>query len=104
MGVVMLDIDGKDALEVTPIDAQEAVEALAADAADPSLSERVRVRCSHRRTDRSDGLGAELCVDRGRELCCRGRGSENRGGRVRSTNVSIMLRACWVAHSPAGFV
>jgi len=24
-------------------------------------------------------------------------------GSARSTNVSMMLRACWVAHSPVGF-
>jgi beta-glucanase (GH16 family) len=28
---------------------------------------------------------------------------KNRIGSARSTNVSMMLRACWVAHSPVGF-
>src|SRR6266511_5753427 len=28
---------------------------------------------------------------------------KNRIGAVRSTNVSMMFRACWVAHSPVGF-
>jgi hypothetical protein len=29
--------------------------------------------------------------------------SKNRIGSARSTNVSMMFRACWVAHSPVGF-
>ena len=28
---------------------------------------------------------------------------KNRIGSLRSTNVAMMLRACWVAHSPVGF-
>jgi hypothetical protein len=28
---------------------------------------------------------------------------KNRIGSARSTNVSMMLRACWVTHSPVGF-
>src|SRR3989442_5469621 len=68
MRVVVLEIDWEDALEVASVDDQEPVEALAADRADPSLGERVRVRCSYRCSDRSYAFSAEHLVACGGEL------------------------------------
>ena len=51
MLVVMRDVGGEDALEVPAAENQDTVEAFAADAADPALGVRPRLRRTHRRLD-----------------------------------------------------
>jgi hypothetical protein len=49
--VVVTDVDAEGALELTAVEDQQSVEALAADAADPALHVRVRVRRADRGPD-----------------------------------------------------
>ena len=46
--VVVANIDAKDLLELSAVEDEEPVEALAPDGADPALDVRVCVRCPHR--------------------------------------------------------
>jgi hypothetical protein len=87
---------------VPAVDDQEPVETLAADGADPPFDERVRAGRPYRCADDPDAVGAEHLVDRRCELAV-AVVIKNRIGSARSTNVSMMFRACWVAHSPVGF-
>src|SRR3954452_8137685 len=64
----MLDVDVEDVLELAAADDQEPVEALAADASNPALHMRVRVRRLHRRTDYLDLPARQESVEGGREL------------------------------------
>ena len=87
MGVVVLDVDRKDALEVTSVQDEEAVEALTAGGADPSLGERVRVRRPYRCSDRADALVRNTSSNAAVNLLSRS-WIRNRIGSVRSTNLS----------------
>jgi hypothetical protein len=102
MLVVMRDVGREDSVEVPAVDDQEPVETLAADGADPPFDERVRAGRPYRCADDPDAVGAEHLVDRRCELAV-AVVIKNRIGSARSTNVSMMFRACWVAHSPVGF-
>ena len=59
----MRDIGREDVLEVAAAEDEEPVDALAADALDPTLRVRPRLRRSHGRLDDSDAFGAEDLVE-----------------------------------------
>src|SRR5439155_1868810 len=63
MLVVVDRVDGEDALEMTPADDQDPVEALAAYGADPALGVRPRLRRPHGCLDHPDAFGAEDLVE-----------------------------------------
>jgi hypothetical protein len=48
MGVVVIDVDAEDTLELRAAADQEPVEAVAADGADPAFGERVCLWCAER--------------------------------------------------------
>jgi hypothetical protein len=58
----------KNVLQVAAADDQEPVEAFPADAPDPALGVRSRLRRPHRRLEHPDALGAEDLVELTREL------------------------------------
>jgi hypothetical protein len=64
----MEQVRSDDVLQVTAAENQEPVEAFAADAPDPALSMRPRLRSSHGRLDDSDAFGAEDFVEVSGEL------------------------------------
>src|SRR5665647_1804772 len=102
MLVVMTDVDPEDAFEVPSIHDQDPVETFATYGADPPLDERVRARRPHRCADRPNAVGAEHLIEPSCELAVAV--VDQKADRLRPlTNVSMMLRACWVAHSPVGF-
>jgi hypothetical protein len=68
VGVVVLDIDPKDLLEVATPDDQQPVQALGAHRPDPALRVGVRVRRLHRRQQHLGALGAEHVVEAAGEL------------------------------------
>src|SRR6266545_4349090 len=96
MLVIMTNVDREGALEVPSIQDQHPIEALTADGADPSLDERVRAGCLCGRaivrmpSERNTSSNAAV------NLLSRS-WIRNRSGCVRSTNVSMMLRALLVA-------
>jgi len=57
--VVVQDIGGENVAEVAAVEDQQPVEALAADAADPTFGVRSRLRRPYRRFDDPDALGVE---------------------------------------------
>ena len=61
--VVMRDVHGENALEMAAANDEDPVEAFAADAADPALCVRPRLRRPHRRLDHPDPFGAEDLVE-----------------------------------------
>src|SRR5881396_3258435 len=60
VGVVVVDVDAQDALELSAAADQEPVEALASDGADPSFGERVRRRCTKRGANDLDAFAEDL--------------------------------------------
>src|SRR6266540_4217352 len=66
--VVVTHIDAKDLLELSAVEDEEPVEALAPDGADPALDVRVCVRCPHRCSDHLDPVAAEDGVEGAAEL------------------------------------
>ena len=68
MLVKVLDIGREDVLEVASAEDQEPVKTLAADAPDPALGMRSRLRRSHRRLDHPDPLRTEDLVELTGEL------------------------------------
>ena len=68
MGVVVVDVDAQDALELPAAGDQEPVEAVAADGADPAFGERVRFRRSKWGADDLDTFAAENLVEVAAEL------------------------------------
>jgi hypothetical protein len=66
--VVVLDVDEQYAFEVAAPEDQQPVETFTADAPDPPLSMRPRLRRSHWRLDHSDSGGAEDLVEVAGEL------------------------------------
>jgi hypothetical protein len=97
------DVDREDLFEVPSIQDQDPVEAFATYGADPPFDERVRAGRPHGRPDCSDAVGAEHTSSNPAVNLLSRSWIKNRIGSVGSTNVSMMLRACWVAHSPVGF-
>src|SRR6266566_2303940 len=57
--VVMAHVDAEDVLELAATDDQQPVETLSADAADPALDVRVRIRRPDRRADDPDTFAGE---------------------------------------------
>jgi hypothetical protein len=102
MLVVMTDVNPEDAFEVPSVDDQDPVETFAADCADPPFDEGVRPGCAYGvrivRMPPERNTSSKAAVNVLPRSWIR-----NRIGSVRSTNVSIMFRACWVVHSPVGF-
>jgi hypothetical protein len=68
MGVVVLDIDVEDLLEVAAPDDQQPVQALGAHRPDSAFRMGVRVRRLHRRQHHLGALGAEYVVEAAGEL------------------------------------
>ena len=68
VGVVVLDVDTQDTIELSAACDQEPVEAVAANRADPALGERVRVRRPKRGADDLDALALEDVVEGAAEL------------------------------------
>src|SRR5438552_5354252 len=102
MLVVLTDVDREDSFEVPSVHDQDLVEALAARGADPPFDERVRAGCPYRCADRPDASERNTSSKAAVNLLSRS-WTKNRIGSARSTKVSMMFRACWVAHSPVGF-
>jgi hypothetical protein len=101
VSVEVVDVAREDSFEVAAVEDQEPIEALTADGADPPLRVRVRLGCAHRCSDDPDRFGAEDLVEGGSELAVAVMDQEpDRSDRL--VNVSMMLRACWVAPSPDG--
>ncbi len=68
MLVVMAGVDAKHVLELAPAEDEQAVEALATDAADPALGVCVRIRCLDGRADHGDSLALQDVIATAREL------------------------------------
>jgi hypothetical protein len=68
VGVVVVDVFGEEGFEVASAGDEQPVGALAADAADPPLGDRVRCRCLHRGADDPGADRGEHRVEGGREL------------------------------------
>ena len=68
MPVVMTGIDAKHVLELAPAEDEQPVEALATDAADPTLGVCVRVRRLHGCADHGDPFALENMVEAAAEL------------------------------------
>ena len=68
VGVVVLDVDAQDPLELSAVCDQEPIETVTADRADPAFSEGVSVRRPKRRADDLDALAAEDIVEGEAEL------------------------------------
>ena len=100
--VVVVDVPIQDAFEVSTVDDEDAVEALAPEGAGKTLRDGVRLGRRHRRAEDPDVLAAEDLVERGRELRV-AVADQNRIGASRSSvSASMMLRACWVVQAPVG--
>src|SRR5436309_2215570 len=74
----MPDVERKDVLEVSAAEEQDPVEALSADAADPALGVRPRLRRPHRRLNHPDPHRAEDLVELTAELAVAVRDKEPR--------------------------
>jgi hypothetical protein len=68
VGVVVVDVDREDEVELAAVDDQDPVEELPAEAADPSLGDRVRSGRADRGAHDLDAFGTEHGVERGGEL------------------------------------
>src|SRR6266542_6341488 len=64
----MSEVDAKGLLELSAVEDEQTVDALAPDAADPALDVRVRVRRTHRGSDHSHAVAAEDAVEGAAEL------------------------------------
>jgi hypothetical protein len=101
MPVVVLDVDSKDPIQVAAPDDQQPIQALGADRPHPALRDRVRVGRLDRCPQHGGALRAEHVVEGAANLASRSR-SKKRTGRLRSSNASKRLRACWVTQVPSG--
>jgi hypothetical protein len=99
VGVVVLDVDTQDTLEVSAVCDQEPVEAVATNRADPALGVRVRVRRAKRCADDLDALALEDLVEGAAEPRSWIR---NRIGLGRSASDQASWRACRVVQRPSG--
>ena len=68
MVVVVADVDVEDMFELAAAEDEQAIKALAADAADPALGVGVRVRRPNRRPDDGDAFALEDVVESAAEL------------------------------------
>src|SRR4051812_28999008 len=98
----MTDVDREDSFEVASVHDQDPVETLATDGADPASMNafargaRTGVRFVRMPSERNTSSNAAV------NLLSRS-WTKNRIGSVRSMNVSMTFRACWVAQPPVGF-
>jgi hypothetical protein len=97
----LVDVGQEHSFEVAAVDDQEPVEALAADVADPAFGEGVR---SWPRTGvRTIRIASERNISSKAAVNVLSRSwIRKRIGSDRFVNVSMVLRACWVAHFPVG--
>jgi len=102
MGVVLIDVVGKNGVELVAGEDQDPVEALPTDGADETFGERIGPRGTDRCANDPDLLGAEDLVKAGRDLVSRSR-TRKWTACVRSANTMLRLRACWMTHGPVGF-
>jgi hypothetical protein len=102
VGVVVLDVDPKDLLEVAAPDDQQLVQALGAHRPDPAFRMGVRVRRLHRRQQDLGALEAEHVVEAAGELRVVV-AQPKRNRRSRSPSANSRLRACWVTQAPFGW-
>jgi hypothetical protein len=102
VGVVVLDVDPKDLLEVAAPDDQQPVQALGAHRPDPAFRMGVRVRRLHRRQQDLGALEAEHVVEAAGELRVVV-AQPKRSRRSRSPSANSRLRACWVTQAPFGW-
>jgi hypothetical protein len=63
LAVVVVDVDGEHAFEVTPVEDQQPVEILGTHSPDEALGDRVRFRRSQRRPHDPDALATEEFVE-----------------------------------------
>src|SRR6266567_7813549 len=104
MLVVMADVVREDSFEVASVQDQDPVETFAADCFDPPFDEGVRAGRAHRTGVRIVRMPSVRNTPSKAAVNLLSRSwIKNRIGCVRTTKVSIMFRACWVAHSPVGF-
>jgi len=101
VGVVMLDVETEDALELLAIDDQKPVETFAAERANPALRVRVRLRRSERSADDLDVLAPEDLVKAEVNLLSRSWNRNPIGGRSGSNQA--ICRACRAVQAPSGF-
>ena len=97
--VVVLGIDRKDSLQVTPAEDQDVIQALSSSRADPALRERVRPWGSDRRLEDSDVFGPEDLVEAPGELRVSIRSRMCLSPR---DPVIERFRACWVTQAESG--
>ena len=68
MGVEVRHVLGQHGPKLAPVEDQHPIQQLAADGADPSLSDAVRSRCPHRGAQDANGLAGEHGIEDGGEL------------------------------------
>jgi hypothetical protein len=68
MGVEVRHVFGQHSLKLAPVEDQHPIQQLAADSADPSLSDAVRPRYPHRGARDADGLAGKHSIEDGGEL------------------------------------
>jgi hypothetical protein len=101
VGVVVLDIDVEDLLEVAAPDDQQPVQALGPHRSDPALRVGVGVRRLHRRDQHLGALGAEHVVEAAGELRVAVAQHEAQLSSSFAEH-SSKLRACWVTQPLLG--
>jgi hypothetical protein len=101
MGVVVIDVDAQDALELPAAADQEPVEAVAADGADPAFGERVCLWRAKWGADDLDAFAAENIVEVAAELAV-AVVDQDAAGVARPVNDQANCRACWVVQRPSG--
>jgi hypothetical protein len=102
VGVVVVDVDAQDTLELSAAADQEPVEAIAADGADPAFGERVCLRRPKRGADDLDAFTAKDLIERAREFTV-AVADQEAGGVARSGSDQASCRACWAVQLPSGF-
>jgi hypothetical protein len=102
MGVVVVDVDAQDALELPSAGDQEPVEAVAADGADPAFGERVCLWRLKWGGDDLDAFAAKDIVEVATELAVAVLDQE--AGPCRSPESDqASCRACSAVQRPSGF-
>ncbi len=102
MRVVVVDVVRENSFEVVAVEDQEPIEALTADAPDPTFGEGVRAWRAYRCPDDPDRLGTEHLVEGSSELLVAVVDQEPDRLRPAGERLDDVAR-CWVAHSPVGF-
>src|SRR5215211_5107739 len=100
LGVVVVDVDAQDAVELPWADDQQPVQALGPRGPDEALGVCVGLWRAERRLDHRDALGAKDLVESAGELESRSRISNAMSP---SAALRLRLRACWATQRPSGF-